>query len=308
MSFETVVINTLLMLALGVPGFVLAKIKMIDSKAIKPLSNILLYVCVPFMILKSFLTIEYQPQLLGNILLALLFSFASTLLIMVIALLVFHNKKVVGQKIYQIACMFSNCGFFGLPFLAALFPGNDHVILYASMYIIVFNLATWTLGIFILTGDKKYISLKKALANPAIIFSAIGFVLFLCKVSIPTPAITFSNFWSTMTSPLSMTVTGIRLADMSAKTLVADWRAYVVCGLRLLVAPALTWCMLSLCGITDANLFNTLVIACAMPVAATTVVFAEAFTPQPQAGATTMLLSTTLCIATIPIVCMLFLI
>ena len=76
MSFDTVVINTLLMLALGVPGFILAKIKMLDSNAIKPLSNILLYVCVPFMILKSFLTIEYQPQLLTNILLALLFSFA----------------------------------------------------------------------------------------------------------------------------------------------------------------------------------------------------------------------------------------
>ena len=55
MSFETVAINTLLMLALGVPGFILAKIKMLNDKAIKPLSNLLLYVCVPFMILKSFL-------------------------------------------------------------------------------------------------------------------------------------------------------------------------------------------------------------------------------------------------------------
>lgn len=308
MSFDTVVVNTLLMLALVVPGFVLAKIKMIDNKAIKPLSNLLLYVCVPFMILKSFLTIEYQSELLGNILLALLFSFASTLLIMVVALAVFNNKKVVGQKIYQIACMFSNCGFFGLPFLSALFPGNDHVILYASMYIIVFNLVTWTLGIFILTGDKKYISVKKALANPAIIFSAIGFVVFLCKVPVPVPAITFSNFWATMTSPLAMTVTGIRLAYMPAKMLVSDWRAYIVCLIRLLVAPALAWCMLCLCGVADANLFNALVIACAMPVAATTVVFAEAFTSSPESGVTTMLLSTTLCIVTIPIVCMLFLI
>lgn len=308
MSFDTVIINTLLMLALGVPGFILAKIKMLDSKAIKPLSNILLYVCVPFMILKSFLTIEYQPQLLTNILLALLFSFASTLLIMVVAFVVFANKKVVGQKIYQIACMFSNCGFFGLPFLSALFPGNNHVILYASMYIIVFNLMTWTLGIFILTGDKKYMSAKKALANPAIIFSAIGFVLFLCKVNVPVPVINFSNFWATMTSPLSMTVVGIRLACMPSKTLVSDWRAYVVCGLRLIVAPALTWCMLTLIGVSDANLFNTMVIACAMPVATTTVVFAEAFTPQPESSVTCMLLSTTLCIVTIPIVCMLFLI
>ena len=308
MSFNTVVINTLLLLALAVPGFILTKIKLIDNKAIKPLSNLLLYVCVPFMILKSFLTIEYQPQLLTNILLALAFSFVSTLIIMVVALVVFKNKKVAGQKIYHFACMFSNCGFFGLPVLSALFPGNDHVILYASMYIIVFNLATWTLGIFILTGDKKYISVKKALANPAIIFSAIGFVLFLCKVNVPTPAITFSNFWSTMTSPLSMTVTGIRLAYMPSKTLVSDWRAYLVCFLRLLVAPALTWCMLTLIGINDVDLFNTLVIACAMPVAATTVVFAEAFTPKPESSVTCMLLSTTLCIVTIPIVCMLFLI
>ena len=308
MTFDTVVINTLLLLALGVPGFILAKIKMLDNKAIKPLSNILLYVCVPFMILKSFLTIEYQPQLLTNILLALVFSLASTLLIMVVALVVFSNKKVVGQKIYHFACMFSNCGFFGLPFLAALFPGNDHVILYASMYIIVFNLATWTLGIFVLTGDKKYMSVKKALANPAIIFSAIGFVIFLCKFNVPTSAINFSNFWSTMTSPLSMTVAGIRLAYMPSKTLVSNWRAYVVCGLRLLVAPAITWCMLTLCGISDANLFNTMVIACAMPVAATTVVFAEAFTSQPESSVTCMLLSTVLCMITIPIVCMLFLI
>ncbi|MBQ9715040.1 MAG: AEC family transporter, partial [Clostridia bacterium] len=233
---------------------------------------------------------------------------ASTLLIMVVALVVFKNKQVVGQKIYQIACMLSNCGFFGLPFLAALFPGNDHVILYASMYIIVFNLVSWTLGIFILTGDKKYISVKKALANPAIIFSAIGFVLFLCKVTVPAPAVTFTNFWSTMTSPVAMTVTGIRLADMPSKVLVSDWRAYVVCALRLLVAPALTWCMLTFCGVADANLFNTLVIACAMPVAATTVVFAEAFTDAPEASVTTMLLSTVLCIVTIPVVSMLFLI
>ena len=308
MTFDTVIINTLLLLALGVPGFILAKLKMLDNKAIKPLSNVLLYVCVPFMILKSFLTIEYQPQLLTNILLALVFSLASTLLIMVVALVVFKNKKAVGQKIYHFACMFSNCGFFGLPFLSALFPGNDHVILYASMYIIVFNIATWTLGIFILTGDKKYMSVKKALANPAIIFSAIGFVLFLCKVNVPTIAINFSNFWSTMTSPLSMTVAGIRLACMPTKTLVSDWRAYVACGLRLLVAPALTWCMLTLLGISDQNLFNTLVIACAMPVAATTVVFAEAFTPKPESSVTCMLLSTILCMVTIPIVCMLFLI
>ena len=308
MTFQNVAINTLLMLALAVPGFILAKLKMLDSKAIKPLSNLLLYICVPFMILKSFLTIEYQPELLTNILLALAFSLASTLLIMVVALVVFKNKQVVGQKIYQIACMLSNCGFFGLPFLAALFPGNDHVILYASMYIIVFNLVSWTLGIFILTGDKKYISVKKALANPAIIFSAIGFVLFLCKVTVPAPAVTFTNFWSTMTSPVAMTVTGIRLADMPSKVLVSDWRAYLVCALRLLVAPALTWCMLTLCGVADANLFNTLVIACAMPVAATTVVFAEAFTDAPEASVTTMLLSTVLCIVTIPVVSMLFLI
>ena len=70
-----------------------------------------------------------------------------------------------------------------------------------------------TLGVYMLTGDKKYISVKKALVNPALIFSVIGFVLFVLKVSVPEAVITFSDFWSTMTSPVAMTVTGMRLAE-----------------------------------------------------------------------------------------------
>lgn len=308
MSFETIIVNTLLLLALAVPGYALAKTKLLDGGAIKPLSNILMYVCLPFMVLKSFLTLRYEQALLTNILYALLFSVLGTLAIMVVAMLVFRKKDVAGQKIYRIACMFSNCGFFGLPFLAALFPDNSFVILYASLYIVVFIALSWTLGVFILTGERKYVSVKKALVNPALIFSVVGFVLFMAGVQAPEPVIRFSDFWSTMTSPIAMTVIGIRLAEMPLKTLVSDWRAFVVSLLRLIVAPALMWGILMLFGITDANLFNTMIIAAAMPVAATTVAFAETFTAQPSAGTTTMLLSSVLCVATIPLVCMVFLI
>ena len=237
-----------------------------------------------------------------------MFSVLGTIAIMAVTLVVFRRKDVAGQKIYQLATMFSNCGFFGLPFLAAVFPDNGYVILYASMYIVVFNLLTWTLGVYMLTGDKKYVSVKKALVNPALIFSVIGFVLFVLKVSVPEAVITFSDFWSTMTSPVAMTVTGMRLAEMPLKALFSDWRAFVVSALRLLAAPALMWGILMIFGVSDADLFNAMVISAAMPVAATTVVFAEMFTDDSSAAVTTMLLSSVLCVVSIPIVAMIMLI
>lgn len=308
MSFSTVIINTLLLLALAVPGYLLTKLKMADGSAVRTLSNLLLYVCMPFMVLKSFLTLRYEEALMVNILYSLLFSVLGTIAIMAVTLVVFRRKDVAGQKIYQLATMFSNCGFFGLPFLAAVFPDNGYVILYASMYIVVFNLLTWTLGVYMLTGDKKYVSVKKALVNPALIFSVIGFVLFVLKVSVPEAVITFSDFWSTMTSPVAMTVTGMRLAEMPLKALFSDWRAFVVSALRLLAAPALTWGILMIFGVSDADLFNAMVISAAMPVAATTVVFAEMFTDDSSAAVTTMLLSSVLCVVSIPIVAMIMLI
>ena len=121
MSFSTVIINTLLLLALAVPGYLLTKLKMADGSAVRTLSNILLYVCMPFMVLKSFLTLRYEEALMVNILYSLLFSVLGTIAIMAVTLVVFRRKDVAGQKIYQLATMFSNCGFFGLPFLAAVF-------------------------------------------------------------------------------------------------------------------------------------------------------------------------------------------
>ncbi len=308
MSFEAILINTLMLLALGVPAFLLAKFKLVSSSAVKPLSIILLYVCQPFMLLKSFWTLEYQPDLLINILLSIAFSVACTILVWIVSLFVFHKKNLSDDKIYQFASMFSNCGFFGLPFLAALIPDNGYVILYASMYIVVFNVLSWTLGIYILTGDKKFVSLKKAFLNPAVVSVIIGIPLFMLNVKMPSQVIDFASYWSMMTSPLAMSVVGIRLADMPFSLLVKDGKAFAASGLRLVVSPLIMWVILLVVGVSDANLFNSMIIASAMPVATTTVVFAELYAPESSAGVTSMLLSTVLCVVTVPLICMLTLI
>ena len=71
---------------------------------------------------------------------------------------------------------------------------------------------------------------------------------------------------------------------------------------------SLMWGILMIFGVSDADLFNAMVISAAMPVAATTVVFAEMFTDDSSAAVTTMLLSSVLCVVSIPIVAMIMLI
>ena len=91
-------------------------------------------------------------------------------------------------------------------------------------------------------------------------------------------------------------------------SIVKDGKAFAASGLRLVVSPLIMWVILLVVGVSDANLFNSMIIASAMPVATTTVVFAELYAPESSAGVTSMLLSTVLCVVTVPLICMLTLI
>ena len=71
----------------------------------------------------------------------------------------------------------------GFPFLQTLFGNNGEVLVFGAVVVAIFNLLSWTVGVYVLTGDKKYVSPKKALINPVTISLALGLaVFFIAKV------------------------------------------------------------------------------------------------------------------------------
>ena len=70
---------------------------------------------------------------------------------------------------------------FGHTFLKML-TDKPQAVLFAVIYNVVFNMLIWTLGIYILTGDKSSISVKGFL-NPAILPLFVALPLYFSRLS-----------------------------------------------------------------------------------------------------------------------------
>ena len=128
----------------------------------------------------------------------------------VIAMLVFHDKIPERNKVYRFALIFSNCGYMSLPMQQAIL-GSDGVF-FGAVYIVVFNIVMWTFGVWLSSGDKKSLSVKKIVLNPCIIGMAVGFVIFLTSLPVPEIIEKPIGFLANLNTPLPMMIVGYYLS------------------------------------------------------------------------------------------------
>lgn len=231
------------LIALMIPGFILRKLRFFKDGAVASLVSVLLYVCQPMLSISPFLEQETSPTFYIASLMGLCFliSFFGHLAVFVLAKLVFFKwKNKESASAYTFASVFTNCGFLGIPFVRML-TNSSTAVLFAVIYNIAFSMLMWTLGIYILTGDKKAISFKKAFLNPSIIPLAISLPLFFIPSIniISGTSIAYSiSLLANMSAPLSMIIVGIKLADMGFLNAIKGTGNYIGSFVRLILAPS----------------------------------------------------------------------
>ncbi len=310
------------LLVFALPGYILRKKNLVKSESMYSLSNILLCFCQPLMIIKPFAIDPIEPtkETLLSFLYVFLFSMAAMFLTFVVARYVFFRPKTQEERkkkdVFTFISIFSNCGFVGIPFVDMFTGGDARAVMYVIIFNTAFNIILWTLGAYLITQDKKQISLRKALFNPCSMGTIIGFILFL------VPQINVFNmpevkelqqilvYAGNMTAPLSMIIVGVRVAELTPKALFCDKGIYLSSAMRLLIAPALTFLMIlpfKLAGTFASNEYVLLapVIAMAMPPAASIVAFAEKFDGDRECSAAAYATGTIISVVTLPIVLML---
>ena len=321
-----IIIKVLLIMAVlfafALPGFLLRKTNLVRSDSLYSVSNILLCFAQPMLIIEAFAVDPVAPtkETLLNFLWVLLFSFAALFLTFFAAKLVFLYKRGEAERkkrdILVFVGTFSNCAFVGIPFVDMFTGGDSEAMMYITVFNVAFNLLIWTLGAYLITQDKKEVSLKKALLNPCTVGSVIGFLLFL------VPEINIFNmeeveelqqivtYAGSMTAPLSMLVVGVRMAELSPKQLFGDKDIYLAAFTRLVLSMALTYLLIlpfKLAGLFADAPYVLLapVIAMAMPPAASVVAFAEKKGGEKELAAAAYATGTLLSIITLPVAMML---
>ena len=302
MFFATTLSCVAIMLLYSVPGFLVVKTKLVRPEAIPGFATVLMYVCQPALTIYSFEKVEFSREVALN---CLLFC-GIVLLILGLALAaayaVFH-KRFADEKyrIFTMATTFCNCTFMGVPLLEALFPENPEVVMYSISFFLAMSILAWTVGSYIISGDRSYISAKKLFVNPAMISIYVAIPIWIAGITFPTLLNDFFTLLGRMTTPMCMLVLGMRLATVRFSGIFTNPLQYLAVGINQLVLPLVTYAVLYFIPM-DTLMKQCLVILVATPVASVVLNFSEMLGKGQETAANCVLLGTLCSILTVPFI------
>lgn len=288
------VVSLFLIMLIGVYG---SKRKIITPEINKGLTNILLEITLPCLVVSSFI-FDMSEELKSNIVKCFIYSpivIIITILISYVALFPIKSDKKI---IMQFANVFSNCGFIGFPIIFSIFGGEG--VIYASIFNVFFTIFVWTYGVILFNGRMEKGDFKKVLLNPAIVAVFVGLIIMIFNVNIPQVINSTLDLVGGMTSPLSMIIVGVILGNAKVISYLKDYTIYYTSILKLIVLP---YILLFIANIINDNsiVSKTLIILSAMPTAAMTSILAEKFDKEKEYSAVIIFITTLFSLITFPI-------
>lgn len=209
-----------------------------------------------------------------------------------------------------IGSVMGNVGFFGLPIIRAMLPESPEAACYSAVYVLSMNMLVFTAGVFCLTGDKKFMSVKNAFINPSSLAAVAAIPLyisgagrFLCESGLEI-AVNAVDLVGKMTTPLCMIILGIRLAEVDFKSLSMRPFVYLTCACKLLVYPLFCYGAVYFLPL-DAAFKASVLILSSVPCASIILNLAEMHKSETELAANSVLLSTLICFITIPLLALL---
>ncbi len=286
-------------------GFVARKLKVMADGFDKMLTKFVMAIPLPCMIIRSF-NIEYSAENLLHTPLLLALSVGSMLAMGVLVYLATWKMRDKDmRKTVRFALLFTNFTFLGLPVVSEIYGSEgvfNYVIFTLPIRVMFYGGAALMLG---RGGEKINVkeTVKKFLCEP-VIAVFIGFILYVTQLRLPPILSSAITTLGDMASPLGLILCGTIIAD-------ADWRgitrhpgAILVAVLRLTLIPAVAVALFLLIGI-DRELIKNTMYFFAMPVASFLPTFLLRYNPEAVearvAGGYMVVLSTLLCIVTIPL-------
>lgn len=292
--------QVIVMFLLMAVGFTMTRMKMLTPDGSTQLNKLLLNVVTPAVLLNSF-NRDFEWGLFGSLGICMLLCAASIGIAVAVAFIFVHGRDEL-RRTERFAVCFSNCGFFGIPLVAAVL-GQDAVI-YASCGITAFNLGCWTFGRIMLTGGggSAGAAIKKVLLNPGVIGVVLGLALFFSPIKLPSPIAGAVGHLANLNTPVAMIVVGSFMARADLKAALRSFGVWKVCFLRLVVIPALTLPLCLLFKSSEAAATASFIINCC-PVAAVASMFPNLFgmVEGEKYGSALVSVSTLLSAATIPL-------
>ena len=138
-------------------GFGLVKAGKLTPEAVPQMTNLLLTVVLPCMLVDS-LQIERTQAMLDVMGYAFLLLAVLYVLYCLLTAPLFRRQPPATGKALRFGVLYGNVGFMGLPLIQMVL--GEQAMVYGVINLIIFNLFNWSQGV-VLMGGRKQISLKQ---------------------------------------------------------------------------------------------------------------------------------------------------
>lgn len=266
-------------------GVLLAHVGILDVHTKQRLTKLLLTVATPMMMIDAFhdrMLMAAEQSSTQDISVGMLFliSFGFYIVLTVLSVLLVFCMRIpkADRRLYLFMTIFGNIGFMGFPIVQSVY--GTEAVFYGAILNSVFNIIVYTFGVVLMgsgtDNTKKAIPWRKLLLTPAVICTAVGVVIFVCKIRLPAMLADTCDTLGGLTSPLAMLVVGANLHGMKLKEVLTDMRLNLYVLLRQMLLPLIFWAIVHPV-VTHPVLAPTLLLMACMPVANTTALFATEY-------------------------------
>ncbi|NOW87748.1 hypothetical protein B0H39_005779 [Clostridium beijerinckii] len=292
---STIVGQVSIMYVLMIIGFIAYRKKLINEEGAKQISNLLVWIINPMIMLTRY-QMEFSMEKLKELGISFIVSLCAMLIGFFIGKIIFKKE----QRIDKFAIGFANAGFIGIPLVTSIM-GIDKVF-FLSAYLVCFNILSYTYGIYMVSNNKKLITIKSVLLNPGVMAVAFGLLVFISPIKIPKVFYDAFNLVGQTNTPIAMILLGIYIAKSKLITLFNDKHAYFVASIKLIIIPIVIMIIFKFLPPYLIEIKKVVLIAMATPVGLTVPMFSQMYGGDYEYGAKLVGLSTLLSLITIPII------
>lgn len=280
-------------------AFICYKIKLVDQNGNRSISNLLLMVVNPLLILTVYQDTEYDPHMVRGLLLAFVAALITHILGILISTFLIQPSSGPDCSIERFNSMYSNCGFIGIPLVNSVLGSSG--VFFITAYMVVFNLFTWTHGIILMEKKCSLKNMKEGILSPMFLSTVAAVALFFLRIHVPSVLLDSMNYVADMNTPLAMMVAGFSVAQSDLGKMLRNHRIYFISFIKLILIPVLMIAVLKVMPLPS-EVATTILIGAACPAATTGTMMAIRYRQNYTYSSELFAMTTVLSIITIPAV------
>ena len=282
-------------------GYVSARTKVVDEGFLTGLSKLIMRVILPILIFSNTVSGATRESLLQSLpVFFLAIGMYAGLLALFKVLAGILGLKGEMNKVFRALMIFGNVGFIGIPIISAMFPEKGMI--YIALITIVDQSVLWIYGVRLTTPESQQMKINfKNFINPALCAVALAVATLLAGIKLPEVILPSLSTVGKSATPLSLIYLGGLFHFCNWKIVLKVKQTYVGLLFKMVLFPIAFYYLASLTG-ADKAMIGTLTVLSALPTMTTVAMFAKSKDNEGEYAIGMVLVSTALCLITLPLV------